>query len=98
VENENRYAPESFEESFSKFQAFLAKNAYPTAVVWLRPTDIVLAGGNKIYVRLPVSPENERAARDELAESAAPSRHGLSCDRIERHHHVRLHLATQKSR
>jgi hypothetical protein len=76
VENENQYGPESFEESFSKFQAFLAKNAYPTAVVWLTPTDIVLAGGNKIYVRLPVSPENERAARDELAESAAPP-HGM---------------------
>jgi hypothetical protein len=70
VEKENHSAPETFEESFAKFQAFLAKNKYPTSVVWLKPADVVLARGNKIYVKLPVSPENECVARDELSKSA----------------------------
>jgi hypothetical protein len=48
----------SFDAAVAQLQDFLEHNGYPSKVVWVEPTDIVLAGQRSIYVKVPVSPAN----------------------------------------
>lgn len=53
----------SFEESVISFEEFLGKNGFPPKVVWVGPADILASNKPEVYVRVPVSEENERTAK-----------------------------------
>jgi hypothetical protein len=55
---------ETFEDSLAKFRDFLAKNNYPPNVVWVTPEDVLPNDHRVIYVKMPVSPTNERRVRE----------------------------------
>jgi hypothetical protein len=74
--HEKPNVPKTFEQEFSELQTFLSNNGLPARVVWLTPADIVVTNSRTIYVKLPVSPNNELEARRELERSVAPP-HGM---------------------
>jgi hypothetical protein len=52
-----------FDESVIRYEEFLAKNSFPSKVVWVTPEDVLASSKPVVYVRMPVSEENERLAK-----------------------------------
>ena len=53
----------TFDESVLRYEGFLAKHGFPSKVIWVTPEDILVSTKPVVYVRVPVSKENERFAK-----------------------------------
>lgn len=63
-----------FEAAKAQFQELLRKCDYPQTIVWLTPEDILLSYKRMVYVRLPISTDNEVKARQIFDEGIARGR------------------------
>ncbi|HLJ90698.1 MAG TPA: hypothetical protein VKZ53_28085 [Candidatus Angelobacter sp.] len=53
----------TFGEALARFEEFLANQGYPSSVIWVTPDDVLLSGSQEIFVKTPVSPQNEVSVR-----------------------------------
>src|SRR5215471_20294107 len=59
-------ACDSVDMSITEFRRFLQENGYSGDVLWITPDDVLLTGSKLVYVKLPVSKENERNVRRKI--------------------------------
>ena len=55
--------PRDFDAAVLRFSAFLKANNYSENIVWVMPEDVLLTGKRFLYVRVPISAENEGRIR-----------------------------------
>jgi hypothetical protein len=77
IERSVAAADSNFDDAQERFREFLAKNGYPTELIWVTPNDVLLTGRKLIYVKLPVPKCNLLRAR-ELFELGMPRQLGVS--------------------
>jgi len=58
----------NFEAAKAQFLELLRQCEYPQTVVWVTPKDILLSGKRSVYVRVPVSNDNDLKVRQSFEE------------------------------
>jgi hypothetical protein len=55
--------PPDFDAAVARFRAFLKLNSYSGNIVWVTPEDVLLTGKRFLYLRVPISADNETQMR-----------------------------------